>query len=46
MASQEGAQFKAEAILPLEEREEGLRVLVFFDGADEGGPHDFLVAVP
>jgi hypothetical protein len=39
-------QFKAEAILPLDQNAGKLRILVFFDGAGEGGPRDFPVDAP
>jgi hypothetical protein len=39
-------QFKAEAILPLDQDEGKLRILVFFDGAEEGGPREYFVDAP
>ena len=43
---EDGEQTKPEAILPLDEGAEGLRVLILFDGAKEGAPRDFVVTKP
>jgi|SRR6185312_13236996 len=42
----ENGQVKPEAILPLDEGAETLRVLVLFDGVKEGGPRTFEVSLP
>lgn len=39
-------QLKAEALLPLDERADRLRVLVLFDGAEEGGPRAIEIDKP
>jgi hypothetical protein len=42
----DGKEIKPEAILPLTQTSAGLRVLVMFDGAREGGPRAIEVAKP
>jgi hypothetical protein len=37
---------KPEAILPLDDNESGLRILVLLDGPKEGGPRDLIVPLP
>ena len=39
-------QLKPEAILPLDRNSSGLRVLIMFDGAEEGGPRAIRVDLP
>jgi hypothetical protein len=39
-------QLKPEAILPLDRNSSGLRVLIMFDGAEEGGPRAIRVGLP
>ncbi|QBR71854.1 hypothetical protein CU048_11895 [Beijerinckiaceae bacterium] len=43
---QKGEQIKAEALLPLDLKAKGLRVLVLYDGGKEGAPRSFLVGKP
>jgi len=42
----DGDELKPEAILPLNQTSAGLRVLILFDGAKEGGPRAIEVAKP
>ncbi len=41
-----GRQLKPEALLPLDRTTEGLRVLVFFDGPQDGEPRAFRIPYP
>jgi len=41
-----GRHIKPEALLPLESKTEGLRVLVLFDGAKEGAPRPLTIPYP
>jgi Protein of unknown function (DUF3616) len=43
---EDDAQLKPEAILPLDRDASGLRVLILFDGAEEGGPREIRVRLP
>jgi hypothetical protein len=44
--TEDGNELKPEAILPLNQTPAGLRVLIMFDGAKEGGPRAIEVAKP
>lgn len=44
--TEDGQRIKAEALLPLDLKAKGLRVLILYDGGKEGAPRSFLVGKP